>query len=46
VHDLFATAALSTAGVLANPRPFVWQTALNDFHVTYEVTRILPRRTP
>jgi small-conductance mechanosensitive channel len=37
VHDLLTDAALATPGILQQPRPFVWQTALNDFYVTYEV---------
>jgi small-conductance mechanosensitive channel len=37
VHELLIEAALATPGVLQEPRPFVWQTALNDFYVTYEV---------
>jgi small-conductance mechanosensitive channel len=37
VHDLLIEAALATPGVLNEPRPFVWQTALNDFYVTYEI---------
>ncbi len=37
IHDLLIAAALETPGVLAVPRPFVWQTALNDFTVTYEI---------
>ena len=37
IHDLLIDAALGTAGVLTEPRPFVWQTALNDFYVTYEI---------
>ena len=37
VHDLLIEAALATPGVLHEPRPFVWQTALNDFYVTYEI---------
>jgi small-conductance mechanosensitive channel len=37
VHDLLIEAALATPGVLHQPRPFVWQTALNDFYVTYEI---------
>jgi small-conductance mechanosensitive channel len=37
VHDLLVRAALETPGVLPEPRPFVWQTALNDFYVTYEI---------
>ncbi len=37
VHDLLIRAALETPGILSEPRPFVWQTALNDFYVTYEI---------
>ena len=37
IHDLLIEAALATPGVLAEPRPFVWQTALNDFYVSYEI---------
>ena len=37
VHGLLIDAALSTPGILPEPRPFVWQTALNDFYVTYEI---------
>ena len=44
VHDLLIEAALATPGVLENPQPFVWQTALNDFYVTYEINAYT--RTP
>jgi small-conductance mechanosensitive channel len=37
VHDLLIGAALATPGVRKDPPPFVWQTALNDFYVTYEI---------
>ena len=37
VRDLLTEAALATPGVLKEPPPFVWQTALNDFTVTYEI---------
>ncbi|HTI37092.1 MAG TPA: mechanosensitive ion channel domain-containing protein [Vicinamibacterales bacterium] len=37
VHDLLIAAASKTPGILAEPRPFVWQTALNDFFVSYEL---------
>ena len=37
VHDLLISAALATPGILHEPKPFVWQTALNDFYVTYEI---------
>jgi len=37
VHGLLIEAAAATRGILADPKPFVWQTALNDFYVTYEL---------
>jgi small-conductance mechanosensitive channel len=37
IHELLVQAALGTTGILADPKPFVWQTALNDFYVTYEI---------
>jgi small-conductance mechanosensitive channel len=37
VHELLIAAALSTRGILKSPDPFVLQTALNDFYVTYEI---------
>ena len=37
VHELLIAAALKTEGVLADPPPFVLQTALNDFSVSYEI---------
>ncbi len=37
VHGLLIQAAQATPGVLREPAPFVWQTALNDFYVTYEI---------
>jgi small-conductance mechanosensitive channel len=37
VHDLLIEAALATPDVVEEPRPFVWQTALNDFYVSYEI---------
>ena len=37
MHELLIEAALATPGVREEPRPFVWQTALNDFYVTYEI---------
>ena len=43
VHELLAEAALATPGVLHDPRPFVWQTALNDFYVTYEINAYTDR---
>lgn len=37
VHALLIQAAMQTAGVRAEPRPFVYQRALSDFYVEYEV---------
>jgi small-conductance mechanosensitive channel len=37
IHGLLIDAALATPNILETPRPFVWQTALNDFYVTYEI---------
>ncbi|UWZ86497.1 mechanosensitive ion channel family protein [Occallatibacter riparius] len=37
VHALLIDAALSTRDILPEPRPFVWQTALSDFYVQYEI---------
>jgi small-conductance mechanosensitive channel len=37
VHELLIAAALATEHVVQEPRPFVLQTALNDFYVTYEL---------
>jgi small-conductance mechanosensitive channel len=37
VHDLLIRSALKTTFILAEPAPFVLQTSLNDFHITYEI---------
>ncbi len=37
VHDLLITAAKTTDKILEDPAPFVLQTSLNDFNVTYEL---------
>lgn len=37
VHELLIKAALETPDVLSFPEPFVWQRALNDFYVNYEL---------
>jgi len=37
IHQLMIDAALSTKDILPEPRPFVLQTSLNDFHVSYEI---------
>jgi small-conductance mechanosensitive channel len=43
VHKLLIDAALETPGVLSNPAPFVLQTSLNDFNVTYELNAVTER---
>lgn len=37
IHELLINAALNTEGIIHEPKPFVLQTALNDFNVTYQV---------
>ncbi len=37
VHELLLRAAQNTAGILQEPKPFILQTALNDFFVTYQL---------
>jgi len=37
VHEVLIAAALATDGVDAEPKPFVFQTALDDFYVHYEI---------
>jgi small-conductance mechanosensitive channel len=37
VHELLIRAAANTEGVLPAPPPFVLETSLNDFHITYEL---------
>ncbi len=37
VHQLLLAAAAATSGVAKTPAPFVWQRALNDYNVTYEL---------
>jgi small-conductance mechanosensitive channel len=37
VHELMMKAALQTTGVLSKPEPFVLETELGDFAVTYKV---------
>jgi small-conductance mechanosensitive channel len=43
IHELLIRAATETEGILAEPKAFVWQTALNDFYVTYEVNAYTDR---
>ncbi|GAB4373089.1 MAG: mechanosensitive ion channel family protein [Elainellaceae cyanobacterium] len=37
VHQVLTQAATTTSGIVAEPSPFVLQTALNDFNVSYEL---------
>jgi small-conductance mechanosensitive channel len=37
INQLLISAALSTEGVLNRPMPFVHQTSLDDYYVTYEI---------
>jgi small-conductance mechanosensitive channel len=43
VHALLLAAAERTEGLLKEPRPFVLQTALNDFYVSYELNAYTDR---
>jgi small-conductance mechanosensitive channel len=43
VHTLLIAAAKATADILPAPPPFVLQTALNDFYVTYELNAYTDR---
>lgn len=37
VHGLLVEAALATGGILSDPAPFVLQTSLDDFFVSYQI---------
>jgi small-conductance mechanosensitive channel len=37
VHELLLAAARATPFVLAQPAPFVLQTSLNDYHISYQI---------
>ena len=37
VHALLISAAQATENILAEPKPFVLQTSLDDFYITYEI---------
>lgn len=43
VHQLLIEAALRTDGVLKTPSPFVFQTALNDYNVAYQINAYTDR---
>lgn len=44
VHEVLVQAAQATPGILPDPPPFVLQTALNDFHVSYELNACSDRQ--
>jgi small-conductance mechanosensitive channel len=37
VEETMIKAAIATPGILAEPSPFVLQTGLNDFHISYQI---------
>ncbi|MDE5874212.1 MAG: mechanosensitive ion channel family protein, partial [Muribaculaceae bacterium] len=37
VHDLLILSALETKGVLADPKPFILETELNDYYMSYQL---------
>jgi small-conductance mechanosensitive channel len=37
IHELLVSAATATPNVLKEPRPFVLQTSLDDFYVSYQL---------
>jgi small-conductance mechanosensitive channel len=43
VHELLIRAALNTEGVLSSPAPFVLETSLNDFNISYELNAYTDR---
>jgi len=43
IHELLIAAAESTANILREPKPYVLQTALNDFYVSYEINAFTDR---
>jgi small-conductance mechanosensitive channel len=45
VHQLLISAALATEDIMHSPAPFVLQTALNDFYVSYELNAYTTKPT-
>lgn len=43
VHELLLSAAMATDGILADPAPFVFQTSLDDFYVSYQINAYTDR---
>lgn len=48
MHELLAGAALATPDILGEPAPFVLQTSLDDFYVSYQLNAYThqPNRMP
>ena len=42
VHEIMIDAANRTNDILSEPKPFVLQTALDDFYVAYEINPGVP----
>lgn len=45
VHEVLEKAALMTPNVLDQPAPFVLQTSMNDYHITYELNAYTDKPT-
>jgi len=43
IDEVLVKAAISTPNILAEPSPFVLQTSLNDFHVSYQINAFTDR---
>ncbi len=43
VHQALIDAAMSTDGILPDPRPFILQTSLNDYHISYQLNAYTDR---
>lgn len=43
IYAALRAAALRTTHILHEPEPFVWQSSLNDFHITYEINAYTTR---
>ncbi|PZV18769.1 MAG: mechanosensitive ion channel protein [Pseudanabaena sp.] len=45
IHSTLIAAANATTHILSDPAPFVWQTNLNDFYVSYELNAFTDQPT-
>jgi small-conductance mechanosensitive channel len=43
VHELLIAAAISTEDIMKDPKPFVFQTSLDDFYVSYQINAFTDR---